>query len=675
VEPNTPITNNSDTTSWLSLLENGDGLALWELDLASSLIVSPCGLERLLRIPTGSFDGTLEAFMACVHSEDRVWVRSKLTACSHAESSLHFRTVHPDGSVTRLQSRLHGLAPDAQGRPTRLRGILRDVSDQSHYRDRILAVAGVVGRAHGSESLPTLVRALGEATSADLCLVARFETDGLIERARHVAVWKRIPLPDMTTWPIADSPFLEVRHGRASVHPSNVAAAFPNHPLGQVLLTQGFVAVPLFDALGQVLGCVASLSRQPMREDPEAIRDLMSIFAPRAAAELSRQDIAADLVTSQERLHQAEKMDALGRLAGGIAHDFNNMLAGIMGAAELLGARLGVDSPHQRLIRTVVQSADRAADLTRKLLSFSRKAPVQRRQIDLRKPVEEALVILERSIDRCIAVRRDLGAGSVVVAGDPGLLQAMVLNLCMNACDAMPRGGTLSVTVHAVSDRERDETWNLQGRLVQLTVADSGMGMDPATAARIFEPFFTTKMQGSGTGLGLAAAYGTIQEHGGAVRVETAPGKGTIIRIRLPLLTGVASDPPTDRVTQTAMVGKVLLVDDEDLVRQSTGELLASMGWQVVHARDGEEGIRRFMENPGSFNLAVVDSVMPRLDGLGCFRGLREARKDLPVVFCSGYTRDRTRTEMPGDPRIAFVQKPFRLAELVRAIQSVRQPT
>ena len=198
--------------------------------------------------------------------------------------------------------------------------------------------------------------------------------------------------------------------------------------------------------------------------------------------------------------------------------------------------------------------------------------------------------------------------------------------------------------------------------------------MDPATAARIFEPFFTTKAAGAGTGLGLAAAYGTIQEHGGAIRVETAPGKGTTMRVRLPLLAGQGIDPPTDRLSPNQVAGRVLLVDDEDLVRQATGELLASLGWQVVHARDGEEGIRRFQENPAGFTLAVLDSIMPRMDGLGCFRGLREARSDLPVVFCSGYTRDRTRTELPGEPRVAFVQKPFRLAELVQAIQAVRQP-
>ncbi len=668
--------NDDMQTTWSSVLEEGGGLALWEVELPTRTLRSPGGLAGLLRLPATSLPGTLDAFLALVDSQDHARVEQLLTGgdSASADATVRFAIRHADGALTRIVARGRCVDHDDAGAPARLRGSMRDISDRALYHDRILSVAAVVGRADGSDTLQTLVRAIGEASQADLCLVTRFDNEPQGGRCRQVASWKRIPIPELPNWQVAGSPCADIRAGRPQMVAARLDELFPGHPISSVLLAKAFVGIPLFDAIGTPIGCVACAFRQPLRDDPEAVRDLVSIFAPRAAAELARQDIAADLAQSQQLLHQAEKMDALGRLAGGIAHDFNNMLAGIMGAAELLGARLGGDSPHQRLIRTIVQSADRAADLTRKLLSFSRKAPVQRRQIDLRTPIEEALAILERSIDRSIAVRRDLGAGPTVVAGDPGLLQAMVLNLCLNACDAMARGGTLTVSVSTMLPREGEDSWGLAGRVVQLMVSDTGSGMDPATAARIFEPFFTTKAAGAGTGLGLAAAYGTIQEHGGGIRVETAPGKGTTMRVRLPLLAGQGIDPPTDRLTPNQVAGRVLLVDDEDLVRQATGELLASLGWQVVHARDGEEGIRRFQENPAGFTLAVLDSIMPRMDGLGCFRGLRETRSDLPVVFCSGYTRDRTRTELPGEPRVAFVQKPFRLAELVQAIQSVRQP-
>ncbi len=648
-------------------------MAVWELDVPSGRITGNYGLESFIGLAANSFAGTLDALLSFVHPEDAARCRARLgvdSTVAQRRSALRFRLVRPDGSIVHVQLSSSCVAQDARGRPLVLRGSMRDISDVVRYRDRIMAVAAVVGKAHGTDCLPSIARSLAAQVEAESCLVVRFR--GLT--CHCLAGWRNGTLTADLSWPIAGSPCEVLRSGAVVVIAEGLHANYPRWQPWPDLQPQACVAVPLCSADGQGIGALLCTFAKPLHDDPDSLRDLLAVFAHRAEAELVRLDIAADLDKAEQRLHRADKMDALGRLAGGIAHDFNNMLAGIMGAAELLDARLGLDSPHHRLVRTIIQSSERAADLTRKLLSFSRKAPVQRRQVDLRTPVEEALAILERSIDRNIAVRRDFGASPAVVAGDPGLLQAMVLNLCINACDAMSRGGTLSVTISSTPPGSEAE-WNLPaGRYVQLAVADTGVGMDEETAARIFEPFFTTKAPGAGTGLGLAAAYGTIHEHGGAVRVQTALRRGTTILVRLPLLAVQTGDQASRHEVPSRGTGRVLLVDDEDVVRQATGELLASLGWQVVHARDGEEGVRRFAENPDGFTLAVLDSIMPRMDGLACFRGMRELRPGLPVVFCSGYTRDRTRTELPGEPHVAFVQKPFRIAELVQAIQSVRQP-
>ena len=661
-------------TGWWDFVCQDAGLAVWEMEIPSGRISSDHGLESFIGLAAGSFPGTAEALLSFVHPEDLPRCRARLgvdSAVAQNRSSLRFRLVRPDGSILHVQLNSSCLEQDGQGRPARLRCSLRDISDVVRYRDRIMAVASVVGKAHGADCLPSIARSLATQIEAESCLVVRFR--GMT--CRCLAGWRNGTLPADLEWPIAGSPCEALRSGAVVVVAEGLHASYPRWRPWPDLQPQACVAVPLCSADGQGIGALLCTFAKPLHDDPDSLRDLLAVFSHRAEAELARQDIAADLDKAEQRLHRADKMDALGRLAGGIAHDFNNMLAGIMGAAELLDARLGLDSPHHRLVRTIIQSSERAADLTRKLLSFSRKAPVQRRQVDLRTPVEEALAILERSIDRNISVRRDFGASPAVVAGDAGLLQAMVLNLCINACDAMPRGGTLSVVISLAPADGSETEWNLPaGRYVQLAVADTGVGMDEETASRIFEPFVTTKAPGAGTGLGLAAAYGTIHEHGGAVRVKTAPRRGTTILVRLPLLAAQVGDPTSRHDAPSRSTGRVLLVDDEEVVRQATGELLASLGWQVVHARDGEEGVRRFAENPDGFALAVLDSIMPRLDGLGCFRGMRELRPDLPVVFCSGYTRDRTRTELPGEPRVAFVQKPFRIAELVQAIQSVRQP-
>ncbi len=649
------------------------GLVVWELDLRTGRFTAMHGLEALLGLPVGSFPGTVEALLAHVPSEDQARCRSQLTAGAEEcrlQASLRIRLQRPDGTLTHVQLCSTCDARDQQGAPLRLRGTMRDIGHVVLYRERVMAVAATVGRAHGADSLPVIARSLAVQVGALAGMIVRF--DG--PTCHCLNTWMAGSVPADLAWPIAGSPCEALHTGSAVIIPDGLPTAFPRWQLPAGLQSSAAcVAVPLFADDDRPCGALIMLFDGPLREDVESLRDLLLIFSHRAEAELARQHIAADLDRAEQRLHHNEKMDALGRLAGGIAHDFNNMLAGIMGASELLDARLGLDSPHHRLLRTIMQSAERAAELTKKLLSFSRKAPVQRRQLDLRTPIEEALAILERSIDRNISMRRDLGAGPSVVAGDPGLLQAMVLNLCLNACDAMPRGGTLTITANTAAVDADEAGWSLPpGRYVQLAITDTGVGMEAETAARIFEPFFSTKALGAGTGLGLAAAYGTVQEHSGAIRVRTAPGQGTTMLVRLPLLaTQVGSG-----VRQSPMpkgTGRVLLVDDEELVRQATGELLASLGWQVVHARDGEEGVRRLSENPDGFSLAVVDSIMPRMDGLACFRGMRELRPDLPVVFCSGYTRDRTRTELPGEPHVAFVQKPYRIAELVQAIQTVRQ--
>ena len=658
---------------WWEDLSNDAGLAAWELDLSNGRFVVTCGFEKMLGIPPGSFAGTAEALLALVHPDDVERCRDRLignAAPAQARSTQRFRLLRPDGRLLHLHACSICVMRDGQGRALRLRGTLSDIGDVVHDRDRIMAVAAMIGAVHGADCLPVIARSLATQLEAEACLIVRFRRGN----CRSLAGWMLGTIPADLEWPIAGSPCETLQDGAMVVMPEGVPASYPRWQPSIGMQAQACIAVPLFSLDGQVIGGLLCLFAKPMHEDPLGIRDLLEIFSHRAEAELVRRDIVSDLERAEQRLHQNDKMDALGRLAGGIANDFNNMLAGIMGAAELLDARMGLESPHHRLVRAIVQSAERAADLTHKLLSFSRKTPVQRRLIDLRTPVEEALAVLAHSISHNISLRRDLGSATAVVAGDPGLLQSMVLNLCTNASEAMPRGGTLSVAITTMTIASIEPDWRLPaGRYVQLAVADTGVGMDDKTTARIFEPFFTTKAPGAGTGLGLAAAYGIIHEHGGSIRVRTAPGRGTTMLVRLPLLTAPVSEATAPHEADQLGAGLVLLVDDEELVRQATGELLGSLGWQVVHARDGEEGLRRFTENPNGFDLAVLDSIMPRMDGLACFRNLRELRPDLPVVFCSGYSRDSIRNEVTAEPHVSFVQKPFRIAELMQAIQTVRQ--
>jgi PAS domain S-box-containing protein len=378
----------------------------------------------------------------------------------------------------------------------------------------------------------------------------------------------------------------------------------------------------------------------------------------------------------EQTLQQAQKLEAIGQLAGGVAHDFNNMLTAIMGATDEL-AQL-VQDPEQRALCGLISSAsDRASELTRGLLSFSRKGKLHAAALDLHEVIRDTVRLLERSIDRRVKVFVDLGAPTAVVVGDPAQLQNAVLNLGINARDAMPDGGELHIST-AVRELNEAACAGLAmdlppGTYLQLSVRDTGVGIPGELRERIFEPFFTTKPVGQGTGLGLAAVYGISVEHGGAVSVESEPQRGSVFHLYLPL-----SDHniPSRRPTREAEAGSglVLLADDEPLVRDVGYQLLQSLGYQVVLAKDGEEAVRAFELHHAQLAAVLCDLVMPALSGTDATVRMREIDPQVPVVLCSGYPRDE-RHRGAGPVSDAFLPKPFHRSELSRVLSRVARRT
>ncbi len=297
----------------------------------------------------------------------------------------------------------------------------------------------------------------------------------------------------------------------------------------------------------------------------------------------------------EDRLRHSQKMEAVGQLAGGVAHDFNNMLMGIMGYAEMVRRARDVRRGRGRLLRPHPDRRDRApANLTRKLLAFSRKGKVLSTPVDAHDLIREAVALLERSVDRRIDLRTDLAAGNASVVGDPTQIQQAVLNLGLNARDAMPEGGTLTIATcdryldRAACDRVRASL--VPGDYLEITVRDTGVGIPADVLPRIFEPFYTTKPVGEGTGLGLAAVRGTVEEHLGAVTVDSTVGAGTEFRVLLPLSGLPAQAPLIEDAPPAIDAGTVLVVDDESVIRGMVRRLLEGMGWTVLLAADGQRG-------------------------------------------------------------------------------------
>ncbi len=378
----------------------------------------------------------------------------------------------------------------------------------------------------------------------------------------------------------------------------------------------------------------------------------------------------------QEQLQQSQKMDAIGQLAGGVAHDFNNMLAGVIGGAEMLQRHLGDDAKSARLLDLILDSANRAADLTRKLLTFARKQGSGSTPVDVHVAVKDTIAILQDTVDRRIQITSDLSAAASLVIGDLTQLQSVFLNVGINATHAMPEGGLLAFRSRVV---ELDATFcNASGfalrpgPYIEVEVRDTGCGIRPEHLPRIFEPFFTTKEQGKGTGLGLSAALGTIQQHRGAIQVYSEPGNGTCFRVLLPLTDEAAVTLPPAAPAVSGH-GRILLVDDEPILRATGTAMLQSLGYEVLVAADGAEAVRVLRQCPEAIDLVILDMIMPVMGGRECFAVLRSIRPDLRIILASGFSRNDDVRELRQHGLAGFIQKPFRTTDLSHLLATVLQ--
>ncbi|MBI4409871.1 MAG: PAS domain S-box protein [Gemmatimonadetes bacterium] len=402
-----------------------------------------------------------------------------------------------------------------------------------------------------------------------------------------------------------------------------------------------------------------------------------------ALGELEGFEVIAEDVTERRRLEaqlrQAQKMEAVGRLAGGVAHDFNNILTAILGSAGLLLADLAPDDPRRTDLMDIRDAANRAATLTRQLLAFSRRQVLIPQRLDLNALVTNAQRLLQRVIGEDIHITTVLDPALGTVEADPGQVEQVLLNLAVNARDAMPDGGTLSISTVNVQLEVTHEGWDFQvnpGVYVMLAVTDTGMGMDRDTQAHMFEPFFTTKDAGKGTGLGLATVYGIVKQSGGYILVDSEPSRGTTFSIYLPRIDRTAephSSAPDEAVRGGTEV--ILLVEDEHLVRRAAQRTLERNGYTVLTASDGEEALAIFRQHEADVDLVLTDLVMPRMGGRRLCQILRQEGKTVKCLFVSGYSeRDRNECRML-EREFPFLEKPWTIESLLRKVREALDTT
>ncbi len=403
-------------------------------------------------------------------------------------------------------------------------------------------------------------------------------------------------------------------------------------------------------------------------------RPVSGVEQPAEELEIIAEDIT-DRRQLEEQFRQAQKMEAVGRLAGGVAHDFNNLLMVINGYTEVLLEELKSGDAMYQKVQSIQQAADRAATLTRQLLAFSRKQLLELKVVDVNTVISDMERLLRPLIGENIGLITRLSPDAGRTRADAGQLEQVIMNLVVNAKDAMPEGGKITVQSSEVTVRQnfREHRFIQPGRYVVLSVSDTGHGMDKETQSRIFEPFFTTKEKGKGTGLGLSTVYGIVKQSGGYVFPQSEPGAGTTFYIYLPRVEESPEEmaPPKSQENEKGGCETVLLVEDEASVRELVRETLAARGYKVLEAENGESGLRVADAHGDGIDILITDVVMPGMGGRELAKRLLQIRPNLAVLYLSGYTEDTILHQGALGPCTAFLQKPFTLQNLARKVREV----
>jgi signal transduction histidine kinase/CheY-like chemotaxis protein len=428
-----------------------------------------------------------------------------------------------------------------------------------------------------------------------------------------------------------------------------------------------FLAV-LFDRFSVTTrsALAAALTRERELEEVRRSLEARTTELVRINDEMQRE--MAERRRLEGELLQAQKMDSVGRLAGGVAHDFNNLLTVIVGYAEALRATIPEGQPGHEDASEILEASTRAADLTRQLLAFARRQTMETREVDANDLVLQAERLLRRLIGDQVEIETRLAAEPMRMKVDPGQIEQVLLNLAVNARDAMSDGGQLTIAVDG-------DTLNEQP-CVRITVSDTGIGIDPALLPHVFEPFFTTKDVGRGTGLGLPTCFGIVAQHGGRIQIDSAPGRGTSVHVLLPRQVSPPAAPAVAPVVHADALPTgqevILLVEDESRVRAIAAQVLRAQGYHVIEAADGEEAVRLAgTRAPGSMQLLVTDMLMPRMRGSEVATRVRRVHPQIKVLFISGYADLSGLAPRVDEATVPFLSKPFTPAALARRVREV----
>ena len=579
-----------------------------------------------------------EDWVAGIHPEDRVRIVSDLKNAAAGPAPTWIaqyrfqRTDCTEGFVINRACFLR----DAGGHAVRVLGAMTDVTEQKHAEQRLRRLATAV------EQSTELMAVLDRHGALEYVNPAFERTTGFT----HLEALGR-PFDFILNPESGAPPFNEIaRQIQAS---GAWSGRFACRRKDETTLTEQLVISPIRDQDDKIVNFIL-VSRDVTRE-----------------------------MKLEEQVRFSQKMEAIGLLAGGVAHDFNNLLQVILGHTQLALECELTNEEHREGLTQMKTATERAVQLTRQLLVFGRKQPLLMEDVDLNQLVTELLKMLRRLIGEHISVDFVPGHQLGNVRANPGQLEQVLLNLCVNARDAMPQGGRLTIELENVFFNTgfcEAHPWARPGRYVLLSVTDTGCGMDQSTLARIFDPFFSTKPKDKGTGLGLSVVYGIVQQHEGLIHVYSEPSVGTAFKVYLQIVARSASVVgPKLAAIPAKGTGTILLVEDEDVVRQLATKLLERGGYRVLAATNGVEAIDVFQQHADEISLLMLDAVMPEMGGREAYERISALRPGIPVLFCSGYSAEVLKPGFLLGPDMQLVQKPYSPEEIWRRIHELLHPT
>ena len=621
----------AETRRRVSLALEASQMGLWQADLATGLIIWTPQVYELLGCPT--FSGTIEDFSRWIHSDDRAGAQAALDKAVRERSLLshEFRWWHNTRGWRWIVCRGY-VETGTEGRSARLYGTVQDVTEAHEDADKL-------------RTSERRFRQLAESIEEVFWLTDIAKSEIMYISPGYEKVWGRT----------LESLLEEPNQWLSAIHPEDRARIESRIALQETAE---------YDEEYRIV-----------RPDGEVrwVHDRAFPVKDNAGRVIRIAGVAEDITRRREleaQLRHTQKMQSIGELAGGVAHDFNNLLTVISTAAQLLDTTLGDDEQARDLLSEIRAAQERASSLTRQLLAFSRREISEPRVIELDAVVADTEKMLRRILGEDITLVTNLGAGSATVRIDPGQVVQVLMNLAVNARDAMPRGGHLFIATGEEIPFRAQEVDPDAKPFLRLTVADTGIGMSEEVRSRVFEPFFTTKDVGQGTGMGLSVVHGIVAQNGGYIEVDSQPGHGSAFRIYLPCVSEAAALNDAEAPAAPANSETVLVVEDETSVRRMVEKALRRQGYNVIAAASGMEAIQLI---GGGFkpDLLLTDIVMPGMDGRQLSEEVHDVLPDLKVLYTSGYTDDALLRRGIKQAEVAFLAKPYTLETLGNRVREV----